>query len=98
MIQKLIQRLPAIVRVHRRVYQLPQVFNSRESFWRVFLLQLFDVPGAVNQKLEKLRRVSRCPRSPKSLRCFFIRRLGGGDRQPRPSVLPPPRLAPQNQN
>ena len=43
MIEKLVERLPTIARIHGRVHQFAQVLNARESFRRVFLFQLLDV-------------------------------------------------------
>src|SRR5574340_236363 len=56
MIEKLIQRLAAIARIHRRVDKLAQVFDPRVRFGCVLALQQLDVTGAVNQELEQLGR------------------------------------------
>ncbi len=53
-IEKSIERLAAIARVHGRVYQFAQILNARVGLRRVFLFQLLDVSRAVDQELEEL--------------------------------------------
>ncbi len=59
-VEKLIECLPAVARVHGRIHQFAQVLNARVGLGRVFLFELFDVSRAVNQEFENLGRVRRC--------------------------------------
>ena len=66
MIEKLVQRLAAVLRIHRRIDQFAQVLNARIRLRRVFLLKLLDVARAVNQEFQNLRRIGRRARSAKA--------------------------------
>ena len=57
MIQKLIQSLTTVPRIHCSIDQFAQVLAARVSLGCVFLLKLLDVAGAINQELQNLRRV-----------------------------------------
>ncbi len=53
MVEKLVQRLAAIARVHGRIHQFVQVLDAGQRLGRVFLLKLLDVARAVNQELQQ---------------------------------------------
>ena len=81
-IEKLIERLAAIARVHGRIHQFAQVLDARESFRRVFFFELLDVSRAVDQEFKKLSRIRGRARSTKALDGFIGRfishEVGGG--------------------
>ena len=55
-IEELIKRLTTVTRVHGRVHQFAQVLDAGQRLGRVFLLELLDVAGAVEQELQQLGR------------------------------------------
>ena len=66
-IEELLERLPAIARVHGRVHQFAQVLDPRVSLRRVFFFQLLDVSRAVDQKFKNFGSIRRSARSAKTL-------------------------------
>ena len=54
MIEKLRQRLAALLRILRRVRQLLQVLNAREGFRRAFVFERTDIPAAVDDEADQL--------------------------------------------
>ena len=52
MIQELVERFGAVARVHGRIHQFAEVFDTRISFRSIFFFQLLNVAGAVDEELE----------------------------------------------
>ena len=67
-VEKLVQRLAAVARIHGGVHQFAQVLDARQRLRRVFLLELLDVAGAVDQELQQLGSGCRHRRARGSLR------------------------------
>jgi len=55
MIQKLVEGLATILRIHRRIHQFTQVLDPRISLRRILPLKDLDVSSPVNQKLQNVR-------------------------------------------
>src|SRR5260370_17962843 len=53
MIEKPIERLAAVFRIHGRIDQFAKDLDARVGFRRVFFFELFDVASAINQELQK---------------------------------------------
>src|ERR1700677_2304696 len=74
MIEKLIQSLAPVARIHGRVHEFAQVLNPRISLGCIFLFKLLDVTGAIDKELEDLGCVRRLARSAKA----WLSRSRGG--------------------
>src|SRR4029077_14777226 len=66
MIEKLRQRLAAILRVERRIHQFAQVLDARVSLRGVLVFQQLYVARTVDEKLQDLRGGRRAARRAKS--------------------------------
>src|SRR5580692_1990092 len=76
MIEKLVERFATVARVHGSVAQFAQVLDAREGFGSIFLFELFDVSGAIDQELEKLGSVCSRSRGAKALLRWTDRIIG----------------------
>ncbi len=63
MVEKLVQSFTTIAGIHGRVDQFAQVLDARVSLGRVFLLEQFDVAGAVDEKFQNIGRAGEPPPS-----------------------------------
>ena len=68
MIEKLIESLAAIARIHGGIHQFAQVLDPRVSLGRVFFFKLLDVTGAVDKEFQNFRRIGRAAGSAKASR------------------------------
>src|SRR5258708_7568457 len=72
MVQKLVEHLSAIAGVHGSIYQFAQILDAGVGLGRVFVLELLDVAGAVDQEFEEFRGGCGLARSAETLNTFVI--------------------------